>query len=210
MAQTVAGVGWAISSVQVNEYSALKDSVLYSWAELSPGSFFLRLGGLWMVTFTVLAAPIAAASFNPGKVGCTQVLPPSSSLTKRETAPQHMLMGFTSRTAEMDSSIFLVLQPTQPNCVSVGIVSLCVHLYSHLGHFFISICPKYAGPTQVCAGSWDWNSALGVIGGSQDISGKCICIQKKKKKGKGSTTYLLLSSANLCYRTYYKVCVRIS
>jgi len=51
----------------VNEYSALKDSVLYSWAELSPGSFFLRLGGLWMVTFTVLAAPIAAASFNPGK-----------------------------------------------------------------------------------------------------------------------------------------------
>ncbi|CAN6300449.1 unnamed protein product [Urochloa humidicola] len=51
----------------VNEYSALKDSVLYSWAELSPGSFFLRLGGLWMITFTVLAAPIAAASFNPGK-----------------------------------------------------------------------------------------------------------------------------------------------
>lgn len=52
----------------MNEYSALKDSVLYSWAELSPGSFFLRLGGLWIVTFTVLAAPIAAASFNPGKV----------------------------------------------------------------------------------------------------------------------------------------------
>nr|CAB3495531.1 unnamed protein product [Digitaria exilis]CAB3500422.1 unnamed protein product [Digitaria exilis] len=51
----------------VNEYSALKDSVLYSWAELSPGSFFLRLGGLWIVTFTVLAAPIAAASFNPSK-----------------------------------------------------------------------------------------------------------------------------------------------
>lgn len=54
--------------VQVNEYSALKDSALYSWAELSPGSFFLRLGGLCLVTFTVLAAPIAAASFNPGKV----------------------------------------------------------------------------------------------------------------------------------------------
>ncbi|WVZ57353.1 hypothetical protein U9M48_007747 [Paspalum notatum var. saurae] len=51
----------------VNEYSALKESILYSWAELSPGSFFLRLGGLWLVTFTVLAAPIAAASFNPGK-----------------------------------------------------------------------------------------------------------------------------------------------
>lgn len=54
--------------VQVNEYSALKDSTLYSWAELSPGSFFLRLGGLCLITFTVLAAPIAAASFNPGKV----------------------------------------------------------------------------------------------------------------------------------------------
>jgi hypothetical protein len=54
--------------VQVNEYSALKDSVLYSWAELSPGSFFLRLGSLWLITFTVLAAPIAAASFSPGKV----------------------------------------------------------------------------------------------------------------------------------------------
>ncbi|TVU46472.1 hypothetical protein EJB05_06012 [Eragrostis curvula] len=51
----------------VNEYSAIKDSILYSWAELSPGSFFLRLGSLWLVTFTVLAAPIAAASFNPGK-----------------------------------------------------------------------------------------------------------------------------------------------
>ncbi|XP_066346270.1 protein CONSERVED IN THE GREEN LINEAGE AND DIATOMS 27, chloroplastic-like [Miscanthus floridulus] len=51
----------------VNEYSALKDSTLYSWAELSPGSFFLRLGGLCLVTFTALAAPIAAASFNPGK-----------------------------------------------------------------------------------------------------------------------------------------------
>nr|AAR89010.1 expressed protein [Oryza sativa Japonica Group] len=51
----------------VNEYSALKDSVLYSWAELSPGSFFLRLGSLWLITFTVLAAPIAAASFSPGK-----------------------------------------------------------------------------------------------------------------------------------------------
>ncbi|KAL7231703.1 hypothetical protein ACSBR2_009854 [Camellia fascicularis] len=51
----------------VNEYSSLKDSVLYSWGELSPGSFFLRLGGLWLVTFTVLGAPIAAASFNPSR-----------------------------------------------------------------------------------------------------------------------------------------------
>ncbi|XAR51343.1 hypothetical protein NMG60_11005944 [Bertholletia excelsa] len=49
----------------VNEYSSLKEGVLYSWGELTPGSFFLRLGGLWMVTFTALGAPIAAASFNP-------------------------------------------------------------------------------------------------------------------------------------------------
>ncbi|XP_078155236.1 DUF1230 family protein (DUF1230) [Carex rostrata] len=51
----------------VNEYSSLKDSILYSWAALSPGSFFLRLGGLWLVTFTVLGAPISAASFGPSK-----------------------------------------------------------------------------------------------------------------------------------------------
>ncbi|KAI5001024.1 hypothetical protein ZWY2020_010983 [Hordeum vulgare] len=51
----------------VNEYSALKESTLYSWAELSPGSFFMRLGSLCLVTFTVLAAPISAASFSPGK-----------------------------------------------------------------------------------------------------------------------------------------------
>ncbi|KAL3637681.1 Protein CONSERVED IN THE GREEN LINEAGE AND DIATOMS 27, chloroplastic [Castilleja foliolosa] len=51
----------------VNEYTSLKDETLYSWAGLSPGSFFLRLGGLWLVTFTVLGAPIAAASFNPSK-----------------------------------------------------------------------------------------------------------------------------------------------
>ncbi|CAA6657501.1 unnamed protein product [Spirodela intermedia] len=51
----------------VNEYSSLKSSLLYSWGELSPGSFFLRLGSLWLITFTVLGAPIAAASFNPSK-----------------------------------------------------------------------------------------------------------------------------------------------
>ncbi|XP_077233762.1 DUF1230 family protein (DUF1230) isoform X1 [Tasmannia lanceolata] len=51
----------------VNEYSSLKDGPLYSWGELSPGAFFLRLGGLWLVTFTVLGAPIAAASFNPSR-----------------------------------------------------------------------------------------------------------------------------------------------
>nr|CAD1832394.1 unnamed protein product [Ananas comosus var. bracteatus] len=44
-----------------------RDLTLYSWAELRPRSFFLRLGGLWLVTFTVLGAPIAAASFNPSK-----------------------------------------------------------------------------------------------------------------------------------------------
>ncbi|XWS33523.1 hypothetical protein CRYUN_Cryun22dG0090500 [Craigia yunnanensis] len=51
----------------VNEYSSLKDGPLYSWGELGPGQFFLRLGGLWVVTFTVLGFPIAAASFNPSR-----------------------------------------------------------------------------------------------------------------------------------------------
>lgn len=51
----------------VNEYSSLKDGPLYSWGELSPGSLLLRLGGLWLVTFTVLGVPIAAASFNPSR-----------------------------------------------------------------------------------------------------------------------------------------------
>ncbi|KAK3017815.1 hypothetical protein RJ639_003672 [Escallonia herrerae] len=51
----------------VNEYSSLKDGPLYSWGELSPQSFLLRLGGLWLVTFTVLGVPIAAASFNPSR-----------------------------------------------------------------------------------------------------------------------------------------------
>lgn len=51
----------------VNEYSALKEGTLYSWGELSPGFFLLRLGGLWLITFTVLGVPIAAASFNPSR-----------------------------------------------------------------------------------------------------------------------------------------------
>ncbi|XP_074295304.1 protein CONSERVED IN THE GREEN LINEAGE AND DIATOMS 27, chloroplastic [Silene latifolia] len=51
----------------VNEYSSLKDETLYSWAELSPGSFLIKLGGLWLTTFIVLGLPIAAASFNPAK-----------------------------------------------------------------------------------------------------------------------------------------------
>nr|VDC62303.1 unnamed protein product [Brassica rapa] len=51
----------------VNEYSALKEGMLYSWGELGPSKFFLRLGGLWLVTFTVLGVPIAAASFNPSR-----------------------------------------------------------------------------------------------------------------------------------------------
>ncbi|XP_021273545.1 uncharacterized protein LOC110408785 [Herrania umbratica] len=51
----------------VNEYSSLKDGPLYSWGELGPGPFFLRLGGLWLATFTALGVPIAAASFNPSR-----------------------------------------------------------------------------------------------------------------------------------------------
>ncbi|MFS8016946.1 hypothetical protein Hanom_Chr15g01374471 [Helianthus anomalus] len=49
----------------VNEYSSLKEGALYSWGELKPTSFFLRLGGLWLVTFTVLGIPVSASSFNP-------------------------------------------------------------------------------------------------------------------------------------------------
>ncbi|EOA14939.1 hypothetical protein CARUB_v10028283mg [Capsella rubella] len=51
----------------VNEYSSLKEGMLYSWGELGPREFFIRLGGLWLVTFTVLGVPIAAASFNPSR-----------------------------------------------------------------------------------------------------------------------------------------------
>ncbi|KAK4747127.1 hypothetical protein SAY87_026164 [Trapa incisa] len=51
----------------VNEYSSLKEGPLYSWGDLGPGEFFLRLGGLWFATITVLGIPIAAASFNPSK-----------------------------------------------------------------------------------------------------------------------------------------------
>ncbi|KAG7535684.1 CGLD27-like [Arabidopsis thaliana x Arabidopsis arenosa] len=51
----------------VNEYSSLKEGMLYSWGELGPSEFFIRLGGLWLVTFTVLGVPIAAASFNPSR-----------------------------------------------------------------------------------------------------------------------------------------------
>lgn len=51
----------------MNEYSSLKEGMLYSWGELSPTQFFLRIGGLWLVTFTVLGVPIAAASFNPSR-----------------------------------------------------------------------------------------------------------------------------------------------
>ncbi|KAJ8765777.1 hypothetical protein K2173_014899 [Erythroxylum novogranatense] len=51
----------------VNEYSSLKDGLLYSWGELAPGPLYLRLGGLWLVAFTVLGLPIAAASFNPSR-----------------------------------------------------------------------------------------------------------------------------------------------
>ncbi|KAK6923119.1 CGLD27-like [Dillenia turbinata] len=51
----------------VNEYSSLKDETLYSWGDLSPRDLFIRLGGLWLVTFTVLGVPVAAASFDPAK-----------------------------------------------------------------------------------------------------------------------------------------------
>ncbi|KAL8545939.1 hypothetical protein ACS0TY_005888 [Phlomoides rotata] len=55
------------TKLHVNEYSSLKEESLYSWADLGPGSFFIHLGGLWLITFTVLGVPIAAASFNLSK-----------------------------------------------------------------------------------------------------------------------------------------------
>ncbi|KAH9608735.1 hypothetical protein KSS87_019399 [Heliosperma pusillum] len=60
-------IGVPFEQRPVNEYSSLKDETLYSWAELSPGSFLIKLGGLWLTTFIVLGLPIAAASFNPSK-----------------------------------------------------------------------------------------------------------------------------------------------
>lgn len=51
----------------VNEYEALKDGMLYSWGELTAANFLLRIGSLSLLTFTVVAAPIAAASFSPSK-----------------------------------------------------------------------------------------------------------------------------------------------
>jgi len=116
-------LGHFFSSVQVNEYSALKDSVLYSWAELSPGSFFLRLGGLWMVTFTVLAAPIAAASFNPGKVPNRFFHHRLLRQNVRETALQHMRWDSRVQPQKWTHQFFFSFT-TQPNCVSVRIVSL--------------------------------------------------------------------------------------
>jgi len=49
--------------------------MLYSWGELGPSEFFIRLGGLWLVTFTVLGVPIAAASFNPSRVSSFETGP---------------------------------------------------------------------------------------------------------------------------------------
>ncbi|RZC66392.1 hypothetical protein C5167_010084 [Papaver somniferum] len=58
-------IGVPFDQRPVNEYSSLKEGPIYSWGELSPGSFFIRIGTLWLITFTVLGVPIAAASFNP-------------------------------------------------------------------------------------------------------------------------------------------------
>ncbi|CAL1372055.1 unnamed protein product [Linum trigynum] len=65
--QPDAEIGVPFEQRPVNEYSNLKESTLYSWAELGTGPFFLRLGGLWLATLTVLGGPIAAASFDPTK-----------------------------------------------------------------------------------------------------------------------------------------------
>ncbi|CAN6562879.1 unnamed protein product [Malus baccata var. baccata] len=49
------------------ETSGFRGQIFYSWGELRPGPFLLRLGGLWLVTFTTLGLPIAVASFNPSR-----------------------------------------------------------------------------------------------------------------------------------------------
>lgn len=51
----------------VNELKALKEALLYSWAELSPSEFRKRIGVLWLLFFAFLGGPIAAASFDPLK-----------------------------------------------------------------------------------------------------------------------------------------------
>ncbi|CAN1284390.1 Protein CONSERVED IN THE GREEN LINEAGE AND DIATOMS 27, chloroplastic [Linum perenne] len=60
-------IGIPFEQRPVNEYSDLKDSTLYSWAELGTGPFLLRIGGLWLGALTVLGVPISAASFDPSK-----------------------------------------------------------------------------------------------------------------------------------------------
>jgi hypothetical protein len=49
----------------VNELAALKEGALYSWAQLSPVEFAVRIGGLWLLFFLLLGGPIAAGSFEP-------------------------------------------------------------------------------------------------------------------------------------------------
>ncbi|CAN0917936.1 Protein CONSERVED IN THE GREEN LINEAGE AND DIATOMS 27, chloroplastic [Linum grandiflorum] len=60
-------VGVPFEQRPVNEYSNLKDSSLYSWADLGTAPFFLRLGGLCFGALTLLGIPIAASSFDPTK-----------------------------------------------------------------------------------------------------------------------------------------------
>lgn len=50
-----------------NELAALKEEALYSWAQLSWLDFAIRLGGLWLLFFVFLGAPIASASFEPSR-----------------------------------------------------------------------------------------------------------------------------------------------
>jgi hypothetical protein len=52
----------------VNELAALKEGALYSWAQLSPVEFAVRIGGLWLLFFLLLGGPIAAGSFEPTRV----------------------------------------------------------------------------------------------------------------------------------------------
>lgn len=81
----------------MNEYSSLKDGALYSWGELGPGPFFLRLGGLWLVAFTVLGVPIAAASFNPARVRLYMYKKMASKNTSTLYLKQYLMFSISCR-----------------------------------------------------------------------------------------------------------------
>lgn len=51
----------------VNELAQLKDSLVFSWATLDAGAYFARFATVWVFFYFLLAAPVAAGSFDPAK-----------------------------------------------------------------------------------------------------------------------------------------------